>query len=86
MPVDWKDPEAYNRLFAAMLAANDMKVSLLASHTRNPRLSSNTTEHLLFLYGVLCRTLFSIKPLFMLCKRPSPALALRAGTTILSRY
>lgn len=26
MPVNWKDPEAFTRLLAAMVAAQDMKV------------------------------------------------------------
>ena len=60
MPVDWKDPEAYNRLFAAMLAANDMKVSLLASYRTPHRHPSSATKHLLFLCGFPCRILSSI--------------------------
>lgn len=84
MPVDWKDPEAYNRLFAAMLAANDMKVSLLASYRTTHRHPSNSTKHLLFLCGLPCRILFSMKPLFMLCEHIALALALEAGDPTLN--
>ena len=84
MPVDWKDPEAYNRLFAAMLAANDMKVSLLASYRTTHHHPPNATTHLLFLYGLLCRILSSIERLFIFCEHTAPALALEAGDPTLN--
>ena len=86
MPVDWKDPEAYNRLFAAMLAANDMKVSLLASYRTTHHRRFNATKHLLFLCGLLCHILSSIKFLFMFCEHTAPALALQAGNPNLNPH
>ena len=31
MPVNWKDPSAFTRLLAAMVAAQDMKVGMLVA-------------------------------------------------------
>lgn len=70
MPVNWKDPSAFTRLLAAMVAAQDMKVGMLVAlpyHIKVLMIYHPLFSHLRFVHASL-----HIRTLYSLLSCPSP--------------